>query len=489
MSEIAEVRSPPRVQASTRALGYALAVLPLALVLVLRAGVADLDRDGQATQALYLLDAYAHGNWVLPQAHGTEPSPIPPLHVWLGLICSAILGGVSETSCRAPSILAAFLLTLLVFRIGLERWSLEAGLVAAWLLTASHCVLRAATSARPDMLLCLLATLALWALQRAELGRARGRASLFWPAVSLCLLSAGPLTAALLVVAALLICASAERRPSVMAMLASRWSLCLALPAVWGGLAYGVGGSPFVTEVALAGVWGRGPTGSAAYDALSRGWIGVFPWLVLGALVLTHLRCDATRSRRVALVLRGVVFAACVVAGSLVGAELPLPLWPPASLASAGLLLGGRRGETHTRGPAFALGVAAVALCLAFSVWRGPAVGASGAAGLRAFARRALEERRPGEQIRIREGVRSSFFFYMGQNDPPLTLREVEAYDRCSSGTGRSLLISHASDVEALDRRWPGRFRHLMDGASRAQVGGLVLVEDTASSRLPAQTR
>ncbi len=98
----------------------ALALLPILAVLLCRGvGPDDPDSNDQGQQALYVLDIWQNGNWILPMEQGIYPLNKPPLYYWMATLFSLLTGGPTLLSCRLPSALATLLTAWLIFRIAI----------------------------------------------------------------------------------------------------------------------------------------------------------------------------------------------------------------------------------------------------------------------------------------------------------------------------------------------------------------------------------
>ncbi len=237
----------------TQRQSFALALAPMLVVVVVRfLSPSDLDDNDQALQTLYALDVWERGNWILPTAQGTFFATKPPLYTWLAVIASVPAGGPNAFTCALPSALCVLGIAALVFIIGRERWDDRIGFAAAWIVATSHTLITLSVHVRPDALLGLLVTLALFAMHRAQLGRLRGMPTLFWMATALSALVKGPVGPLLTIAGALLLTIVEHWRPAVRAILCNGAAFWLFVPIAWLGLAYIVGGNAYIKGVVLS---------------------------------------------------------------------------------------------------------------------------------------------------------------------------------------------------------------------------------------------
>jgi 4-amino-4-deoxy-L-arabinose transferase-like glycosyltransferase len=132
----------------------------------------DPDEPRTATITAGLLRS---GHWAAPSLQGRPWLEKPPLYYWLAAASSGALGGVTGTAVRLPANAAAVLTALLVFALGRALFGRRCGALAALVLLTTEDFLIEARWARPDMLLALFLTAAVFCLWHAT--QARGA---FW---------------------------------------------------------------------------------------------------------------------------------------------------------------------------------------------------------------------------------------------------------------------------------------------------------------------
>ena len=150
--------------------------------------------QGEPREGLQVIEAIDQGEWLLPLRNGVELPSKPPLFHWFGGLVAVLLGRVDELTLRLPSALVATAILLAISWFGARRWSVEAGLYAAFILATSFEWIRAARSARVDMLLtgCLTsAFLALEIIARASVPSPVALA-VFYVSIGLAVLTKGP---------------------------------------------------------------------------------------------------------------------------------------------------------------------------------------------------------------------------------------------------------------------------------------------------------
>jgi 4-amino-4-deoxy-L-arabinose transferase-like glycosyltransferase len=202
---------------------------------------------GEAREGLVVQHVVDHGRWILPLRNGEVPSK-PPLFHWIAAGASRIVGA-TDIAVRMPSALAAWLVLLLVYGVGVAA----GGRVTAWLavgaLGGMHTFFESASEARVDMLFTAGVTCALVAFLRWERhGDAWARTACY-VAVAAAVLTKGPAGAVLpgLVIVAFL---ARERRLDLLrALWAPRLAAGVALGVVgWYALATWVGGTDFLAR-------------------------------------------------------------------------------------------------------------------------------------------------------------------------------------------------------------------------------------------------
>jgi 4-amino-4-deoxy-L-arabinose transferase-like glycosyltransferase len=365
-----------------KCLPAALAVLPMALAVAARmAGPDSLDTNDQAKHALYVLDVWESGRWILPRSLETQPATKPPLYHWLAVLVSLPAGGPTETACRLTSALASLALAWLTFRIGRERWGLAAGIGAAWALAACHPAFKLSIQVRPDAVLAVLAAASLLALAKIEGGRPRGMAALFWSALALSVLAKG-FPGPLVILGGLAgFCLFVPARRTVAGVLfRSPWILALAVPLAWFALAVAVGGRDYLEGVVLKEFLDRAPSaGGFKWKNFPGQILFIFlgrcaPWSILAALAagwaIRRRKDGAARDLLLpAAWLLGAIAPFCFFRGQR--EDYLLPVLPAASLLAAAGVLCGRPAFASRAWRILAGAAAAAALILAIPTLSG----------------------------------------------------------------------------------------------------------------------
>jgi 4-amino-4-deoxy-L-arabinose transferase-like glycosyltransferase len=215
-----KVSQPPRIRASGCIGGFALVLLCLLVFLPGFFSIPVVDRDearfAQASRQMYesvalapaLQTSFHDGGLVIPKVQDRPRLNKPPLIYWLQ---SASAGLFSRGNpyrdaiwmYRIPSLIAAIVAVLTVYRLGTRMFDRRTGWLAAALLAVSPVIAWEAHQARADMVLLACTTVAMAALWDCY---ARGRggedpsesswkpALSFWIALSLGILTKGPIT-------------------------------------------------------------------------------------------------------------------------------------------------------------------------------------------------------------------------------------------------------------------------------------------------------
>src|SRR5436853_7072456 len=82
---------------------------------------------GEAREGLVVQDVGRDGRWILPLRNGEVPSK-PPLFHWIAAGVGALVGP-ADAAVRAPSALAAWLVVILVYGLGIAA----GGRTSGWL--------------------------------------------------------------------------------------------------------------------------------------------------------------------------------------------------------------------------------------------------------------------------------------------------------------------------------------------------------------------
>ena len=174
----------------------------------------EIGRHGEAREGLVVQDMVQHGHWILPMRNGELPSK-PPLFHWIGALAGEAFG-VSDPIVRLPSALAALVMLLATFLIGVEIGGRRTGWLAVGALAGTVPFWTSATEARVDMVFAACVTLSItgfffWQRRSGQTVRA-----LFWVGAAAAVLAKGP-AGALLAGAIALLASTWARRPASVA--------------------------------------------------------------------------------------------------------------------------------------------------------------------------------------------------------------------------------------------------------------------------------
>jgi 4-amino-4-deoxy-L-arabinose transferase-like glycosyltransferase len=118
----------------------------------------------EARYALVAREMWEEGHWILPPLGGQVYPDKPPLLFRAIALFSEATSGVTEWTARLPSALAAVSLCLKTWRMGMQLFSPDTGVLAGLILATSAGFFWSGRQALPDMLLTLWTTGASWAL-------------------------------------------------------------------------------------------------------------------------------------------------------------------------------------------------------------------------------------------------------------------------------------------------------------------------------------
>jgi 4-amino-4-deoxy-L-arabinose transferase-like glycosyltransferase len=347
----------------------------------------DLHDDDQSKTMTYTVDMITNHQFAMPRDQYYQPATKPPLYNWLDVPCIYLLQSWSAFAFKLPSILAALATCGLiiygtrVLLLGTRRRPLAlpepvssnvvrsaipigAGIAAAGIFLANPTVVRMMYLCRPDMLLTAFLTGA-WVCATIALLRedrpTRLLAALFWICVGGASLTKGPPALAVLIYAPI---AAWLFAPDGFASL-RRLHAWMALPfvvvplAAWMTLGYIQGGTRFFHVYFVQEIFtrfaGGGPEGTEPkpwWQMATWFFIRFSPWSVLVMAAVVGLPLRKWRSHVLAPVVLWILLV--LVFFSIPGskrADYLLPMYPPAAIAAAFLLvvLGSWLGVTPTR--------------------------------------------------------------------------------------------------------------------------------------------
>ncbi len=210
---------------------------------------------GEAREGLVIQDIVENGRWVLPHRNGELPSK-PPLFHWIAAGIASV-AGVSDVTVRLPSALAAWVMALATFALGVHLGGRLVGWLAVGALAGTHGFWTAASEARVDMVFAAAVTVALVAFFFWHRARGRWARAACYVAVGAAVLAKGPAGAVLpgVIIVAFVLREHARRGGggalAVWSDVRALWSWPLALLVVtvdlgWYALAYRAGGDEFL---------------------------------------------------------------------------------------------------------------------------------------------------------------------------------------------------------------------------------------------------
>ena len=338
----------------------------------------DEPKNAACTQAM--LD---RGDWVVPTFNGRLRIEKPALVNWVQM-AGFTLAGRNETGARLGSALLSIGTCLLTWRIGVDLFNPQAGLLGGLAMASCLWTALGGRTATPDAPLLFLTTLALWCFARTVTRNwagggprplSRGQAWGVGAACGLAILAKGPvgLCLPLASLAAFAGWQAAIGLPESAA--ANRWAAVRQAYVTWlqqarSGLhplsilaAAALVAAPWYAWVTLrtGGAWlhgfimvhnvhrfaepmeGHGGSSLLYYPAVIA--VGFFPWSIVLAAVFAHaagvLRSPRSDARQPGLRLVLCWFFTWVIAFSCAGTKLPGYVWPayPALAVLTGLFL------------------------------------------------------------------------------------------------------------------------------------------------------
>lgn len=108
----------------------------------------------------------ASNDWLTPTVGGRPWLEKPPLAIWLVALMGRVAGGVTETTARIPSAVAASVLTLAVAALAARRFGPSIGLLAGLIQATTAWTVMRGRLAEVDILLAMIVTLSLLAFDQ-----------------------------------------------------------------------------------------------------------------------------------------------------------------------------------------------------------------------------------------------------------------------------------------------------------------------------------
>lgn len=157
------------MSARTRAAAVTLLFVALAAAFAWRSETRELHHRSERRSVVIVEELLRSGEWLAPTYAGRVRLQKPPLYYWVGAAAAAVSPLPTHVTLRGVSALAALGLVALVLAWGARLPGTETGLWSAASLVAMAQLWSSATLATADMLLALLSTAALFALERRRL--------------------------------------------------------------------------------------------------------------------------------------------------------------------------------------------------------------------------------------------------------------------------------------------------------------------------------
>jgi len=287
------------------------------------------------------------GDYLVPTLNGKPYSEKPPLFYWSVLLSEAVVGEPYEFSARLPSVLAGAGGLVIAFWFGRRFFSAKAGLLAAALLGTSFQYLWRSSYLQTDMLFtffCGLSFWLLWKLLEQEEPRFLRDGLPFYLALTLAILTKGPLAAVLVGLTALGFLAWEGRLFFLRKLFLVRGFFLVAALAGWWYIVVGSeAGSGFlrgaIVREHLMRFFDSDSHNQPPYYYLFTIWSDLAPWSLFFPFVLwAAWKGRGDRKVRFLLVWFGATFLFLSICSSKQGKYL-LPVFPAAATLLAWNLL------------------------------------------------------------------------------------------------------------------------------------------------------
>jgi 4-amino-4-deoxy-L-arabinose transferase-like glycosyltransferase len=172
-----------------------LGVLAFAVViLTIPIGRAPIWEPNNARWVLLARDMVERGHWLVPEIRGTPNEGLykPQLFSWAIALASLPTGHVTELTAVLPSLVSAIIGVAGVFAIGRQLWSVQAGALAALILTTTPNYFVFAQQSLADVMMTASMVWAFHFLLRARDGSSFGSLVGFYACIGMAMLCKGP---------------------------------------------------------------------------------------------------------------------------------------------------------------------------------------------------------------------------------------------------------------------------------------------------------
>jgi 4-amino-4-deoxy-L-arabinose transferase-like glycosyltransferase len=307
----------------------------------------------EVREAVVVLSIVKEGNWLLPMRPEDKIPSKPPFFHWIGALVSLLYGQTTEETVRFPSALFATLGVFLVYVLGRQFLSAEAGFWGAMVLATSLNYQSLGVEARVDMTLCFLVTLSLAFFYYIQSGLVSGRFwwAVFYLALAMSVLTKGPVGIVFVGIVTVIYFAWGRQWQGLAVFCRNPMGLVtLLIVVLWYGLAFDRGGEAFfqkqvIQENLLRFLgFGEAATGHQQpfYFYLPYLFLHGFPWTVflpfVGWEIVKRQKLNQEPLRFLVLWASVIFLFLSVSAGKR--ADYLLPLYPPVALLIAHWLTG-----------------------------------------------------------------------------------------------------------------------------------------------------
>lgn len=287
---------------STRLYRLLLGLTAVTAIILFFGGIGDIPLMSlnEGRRALAIKEMFSTQAWLLPTLNGELYLTKPPLLYWVSCVFASLLGGVTETTLRLPSALAALITTVITYLYVKRTYHPLAALFSAQLMLANVAFVMLARRVEIEMLLtCLCVSAVLSAMMFIRSSHEKGWLYLSYVCLGLAILTKGPI-ALLFVTLPLLVAACWTKLPQLKQYLVRPlpWVLGLTIGISWFALVTYQLGPDSWKMIAQRDMLEKIQSESAAKPWLSYlGWIAVDTLMLVAVLFIQPKRLYARYQR------------------------------------------------------------------------------------------------------------------------------------------------------------------------------------------------